>query len=60
MDVIKRLSKAALVWTLWWPFMFWQAAVMSVKVFKAVYQANSINPRDWDIKTGLTHAERRK
>lgn len=53
MDVIKRLSKASLVWLLYWPFALWQAAVMSIKVFREAYRANSINPRDWDVTPGL-------
>jgi len=59
MDQIQRLSKASFVWLVWWPVIFWQAAVMSVRVFREAYQANSLNPKDWDMASGLPRTRRR-
>jgi len=59
MDVIKRFSKASLVWLLFWPVVSWQAAVTSVRVFREAYRANSVNPKDWDMASGLPRTRRR-
>lgn len=48
MDVLKRASKASLIWLLYWPFACWQIMAMSVSVFQAAYRTDSVNPRDWD------------